>query len=42
MSGYTKNAVIPHGRLDPGVHFVSKPFKLDTLGRKISEAIDRP
>jgi two-component SAPR family response regulator len=39
-SGYTQNAIVHHGRIDPGVHFIGKPFKLDTLGRKIREVLD--
>lgn len=39
-SGYTQNAIVHHGRLDAGAHFVGKPFRLDTLGRKLREALD--
>ena len=34
-SGYTENAIIHHGRLDPGVHLLSKPYGLEELGRKL-------
>jgi len=34
-SGYTENAVIHHGRLDPGVHLLSKPYGIGELGRKL-------
>jgi CheY-like chemotaxis protein len=39
-SGYTQNAIVHYGRLDPGVAFLPKPFKLDTLGRKLREVLD--
>ena len=39
-SGYTQNAIVHHGRLDEGVHFVAKPYRLDDLGRKMREALD--
>jgi PAS domain S-box-containing protein len=39
-SGYTQNAIVHHGRLDLGVHFVAKPFRLDVLARKIREVLD--
>lgn len=40
MSGYTENAIVHHGRLDRGVHLLSKPFRIDELGRKLREVID--
>jgi PAS domain S-box-containing protein len=39
-SGYTQNAIVHHGRLEPGVHFVGKPYKLDSLGRKLRDVLD--
>jgi PAS domain S-box-containing protein len=41
-SGYTQNAIVHHGRLEPGVHFVGKPYKLDSLGRKLRDVLDGP
>ncbi|GEM_PF-1232407 len=39
MSGYTDDAIINHGI--PGADsFVSKPFSLETLARKVREALD--
>lgn len=34
-SGYTDNAIVHHGRLDPGVQLISKPYSRDDLARKI-------
>ena len=40
MSGYTENAIVHHGRLDPGVHLLSKPFRRSDLARKLREVLD--
>src|SRR5579859_8274120 len=39
MSGYTENAIVHHGKLDDGVHLLSKPFKRDQLARKVAEVL---
>jgi CheY-like chemotaxis protein len=39
-SGYTENAVIHHGRLDPGVELLSKPYPIEELARKIRAVLD--
>ena len=39
MSGYTANVIAHHGVLDPGVHFISKPFSPAELAQKIREAL---
>ncbi|MCA1780011.1 MAG: response regulator [Xanthomonadaceae bacterium] len=39
MSGYTENAIVHHGRLDPGVSLLSKPFRRADLARKVQEVL---
>jgi CheY-like chemotaxis protein len=34
-SGYTQNAIVHGGRLDPGVNLISKPYSREQLARKI-------
>jgi two-component system cell cycle sensor histidine kinase/response regulator CckA len=41
MSGYTDDAIVDHGVLNPGVALLQKPFTSDTLGQKVREALDR-
>ena len=39
-TGYTQNAVVHGGVLDPGVQFLSKPFALDQLAAKVRSVLD--
>jgi CheY-like chemotaxis protein len=40
-TGFTKNAVVHNGVLDPGVNFIAKPFTLDQVAAKLREVLDR-
>ena len=40
MSGYTDNAIVHHGVLEPDTPFVQKPFPPATLLRKVRELLD--
>jgi len=40
VSGYTSDAIIHHGGHDPDFAFLSKPFSLPALGRKIRSILD--
>jgi PAS domain S-box-containing protein len=41
-TGYARNAIIHHGRLDPGVELLTKPFTFADLSTKIRAILDRP
>ncbi len=40
MSGYTNEAIVRHGVLDPDTLFIQKPFSPAALGHKVRAAID--
>jgi CheY-like chemotaxis protein len=39
-SGYTGDAIVHHGRLDPGVQLLSKPYRRAEMLRKIRRVLD--
>ena len=41
-TGYSRNAIVHHGRLDPGVHLIAKPFTFEQLATRVRELLDRP
>jgi len=41
MSGYTDNTIVQHGVLVEGVNYISKPFTVDALARKVREVLDK-
>ena len=39
-TGYARNAIVHHGRLDPGTDLLAKPFTFPALATKIRQALD--
>ncbi len=41
-TGYTRNAIVHHGRLDAGVELITKPYSVQELGKKVRQVLDAP
>jgi CheY-like chemotaxis protein len=41
-TGYARNAIVHQGRLDRGVHLITKPFTYDELAAKVRDVLDKP
>jgi signal transduction histidine kinase/CheY-like chemotaxis protein len=39
-TGYARNAIVHHGRLDAGVHLITKPFTFAELAAKVRDVLD--
>ena len=39
-SGYARNAIVHHGRLDPGVELIMKPYTYAALATKVRRVLD--
>lgn len=40
ISGYTDNAIVHLGVLEPETHFIQKPFTMEALAKKVREVLD--
>jgi PAS domain S-box-containing protein len=40
-TGYARNAIVHHGRLDPGVELLTKPFSYADLASRVRDILDR-
>jgi PAS domain S-box-containing protein len=41
-TGYARDAIVHHGRLDPGVELLSKPFSYADLAARVRDLLDAP
>ena len=39
-SGYARDAIVHHGRLDPGVQLIAKPFVQHELAARLRQVLD--
>ena len=40
-TGYSRNAIVHHGRLDAGVNLISKPFTYEQLATRVRDLLDQ-
>jgi CheY-like chemotaxis protein len=40
-TGYARDAIVHHGRLDAGVQLISKPFTFEQLAARVREVLDQ-
>jgi CheY-like chemotaxis protein len=40
-TGYTENAIVHHGRLDPDVNLLTKPYTQEALAQKLHELLNK-
>ena len=41
MTGYSRNAIVHQGRLDPDVELIQKPLTTEQLAAAVRKALDR-
>jgi signal transduction histidine kinase/CheY-like chemotaxis protein len=41
-TGYTRNAIVHHGRLDPGIELIGKPYSFHALASHVRARLDAP
>jgi CheY-like chemotaxis protein len=41
-TGYSRDAIVHNGRLDPGVQLIAKPFTFDQLAARVRDVLDQP
>ena len=40
-TGYSRNAIVHHGRLDAGVQLITKPFTFEEVAKRVRDVMDR-
>lgn len=40
-TGYARNAIVHHGRIDPGIELLGKPFTYAALAGKLRQMLER-